>query len=95
MRERSPGHWELRAFTGRDPATGKVRQATRTFHGTEKGAGKALSLLVSEVEAGIVDRTSATVGQLLNRWLVVAATNQRPRTLLENERKIRDEVGRC
>lgn len=92
MRERSPGHWELRVYTGRDPATGKVRQATRTFHGTEKGAGRALSQLVSEVETGILDRTSATVGQLLDKWLEVAATNQRPRTLLENKRKIEGRI---
>ena len=92
MRERSPGHWELRAFIGRDPVTGKVRQTTRTFHGTEKGAGKALSQLVSEVEAETFDRTSATVGQLLDKWLEVAETNQRPRTLYENKRKIEGRI---
>ncbi len=92
MRERSPGHWELRAFTGRDPVTGKVRQTTRTFHGTEKAAGKALSQLVSEVEAGTFDRTSATVGQLLDKWLEAAETNQRPRTLYENKRKIEGRI---
>jgi hypothetical protein len=36
-----PGHWELRAFTVRDQVTGRPRQATRTFHGTEKEGGKA------------------------------------------------------
>ena len=92
MRERSPGHWELRAFTGRDQVTGKPRQTTRTFHGTEKEAGKALSQLVSEVEADTFDRTSATVGQLLDKWLEVAETNQRPRTLYENKRKIEGRI---
>jgi integrase len=92
MRERSPGHWELRAFIGRDPVTCKVRQTTRTFHGTEKGAGKALSQLVSEVEAGTFNRTSATVGQLLDKWLEAAETNQRPRTLYENKRKIEGRI---
>jgi len=92
MRERSPGHWELRAFTGRDPVTGKPRQATRTFHGTEKEAGKALSQLVSEVEADTFDRTSATVGQLLDKWLEAVETNQRPRTLYENKRKIEGRI---
>ncbi len=92
MRERSPGHWELRAFTGRDQVTGKPRQTTRTLHGTEKEAGKALSQLVSEVEADTFDRTSATVGQLLDKWLEVAETNQRPRTLYENKRKIEGRI---
>jgi integrase len=92
MRERSPGHWELRAFTGSDPVTGRPRQATRTFHGTEKEAGKALSQLVSEVEHGKFDRTSATVGQLLDKWLEAAESSQRPRTLYENKRKIEGRI---
>jgi integrase len=92
MRERSPGHWELRAFVGRDPVTGKARQMTRTFHGTEKAAGKALSQLVSEVESGTFDRTSATLSQLLDKWLETAETKQRPRTLYENKRKIERRI---
>ncbi|HVB92121.1 MAG TPA: tyrosine-type recombinase/integrase [Acidimicrobiales bacterium] len=92
MRERSPGHWELRAFTGRDPVTGKPRQATRTFRGSEKAAGKALSQFVSEVEAGTFERTSATVGQLLDKWLEAAETSQRPLTLYENKRKIEARI---
>ena len=92
MRERSPGHWELRAFVGRDPVSGKVRQATRTFHGTEKEAGKALAELVSEVDADTFDRTTATVGQLLDKWLETAQTKQRPRTFYENKRKIEGRI---
>jgi integrase len=92
MRERSPGHWELRAFVGRDPVSGKVRQATRTFHGTEKEAGKALAQLVSEVDADTFDRTTATVGQLLDKWLETAQTKQRPRTFYENKRKIEGRI---
>ena len=67
MRERSPDHWELRAFSGKDPVTGKPLRATRTFVGSEKQAGKALSALVAEVEAGKFNRTTVTVGQLLDK----------------------------
>jgi hypothetical protein len=93
MRERSPGHWELRAFIGRDPVSGKPRQATprqatRSFHGTEKAASKALTSLVAGVEAGRFNRTSATVGQLLDKWLEATAVSHRPRTVFENRRKI-------
>jgi hypothetical protein len=35
---RSPGHRELRAFSGKDPVTGEPRQATRTFVGGERAA---------------------------------------------------------
>jgi integrase len=92
MRERSPGHWELRAFAGSDPVSGKPRQTTRTFKGTERAAGKALAALVVEVEAGKFNRTSATVGQLLDRWLEIAESSQRPRTLYENRRKIEARI---
>ncbi len=88
MRERSPGHWQLRAYAGRDPVTGKPRQVTRTFKGGERAAAKALAALVTEVEAGKFSRTTATVGQLLDKWLEAGEWSQRPRTLYENRRKI-------
>jgi len=92
MRERTPGHWELRAFSGRDPVSGKPRQATRTFVGGERAAAKALSTLVADVEAGKFSRSSATLGQLLDKWLEMAETTQRPRTLYENRRKIEARI---
>ena len=87
-RERSPGHWQLRVFNGYDPVTGNPRQATRTFAGTEREASKALAALVTEVASGKFDRTRATVGQLLDKWLELGERTQRPRTLYENRRKI-------
>ncbi len=94
MRERpaGSGQWQLRVFTGTDPVTGKVRQAARSFKGTEREAGKALAALVSEVEAGRFKRTSATVGQLLDRWLEHIEPAQRPRTVYENRRKIEHRI---
>jgi hypothetical protein len=70
MRERSPGHWELRAFAGPDPVTGKPQQVGETFIGTDKQAGKALARLVAKVESGRFNRTTATVGQMLDKSLV-------------------------
>ena len=66
MRERTPGHWELRAFSGRDPVSGKPRQATRTFVGGEWAAAKALSKPIADVGAGKFNRSSATLGPLLD-----------------------------
>ncbi len=90
MRERpaGSGNWQLRAFTGNDPVTGKPRQVARTFHGGERAAAKALSVLVAEVEAGKFDRTSVTVSQLLDKWLEATEPTQAPRTVYENRRKI-------
>jgi integrase len=68
--------------------SGKPRQVTRTFKGGERSAAKALAALVTEAEAGRVNRTTATVGQLLDKWLEAAEWKQRPRTLYENRSKI-------
>jgi integrase len=92
MRERSAGHWELRAFVGNDPVTGKPSRVTQTFVGTQKAAGKALSVLVAKVEAGKFNRTKATVGQLLDRWLEATESSQRPRTVYENRSKIEKRI---
>jgi integrase len=93
MRERSPGHWQLRAFAGPDPVTGQPRQIARSFTGSKTAAGKALAKLVSEVEAGKYTGTTATVGQLLDRWLeVTEGGRQRPRTAYENRRKIEARI---
>ena len=92
MRERSPGRWQLRAFAGRDQLTGKPQQVARTFIGGERAAAKALAALVAEVESGRFNRTTATVGQLLDRWLEVGERSQRPRTLYENRRKIEGRI---
>jgi integrase len=92
IRERSEGHWELRAFAGRDPVTKKPRQATRTFVGGERAAAKALAALVTEVESGKFKRTKATVGQLLDKWLEVGEASHRPRTVYENRRKIEARI---
>jgi hypothetical protein len=73
IRERSPGHYELRAY---NPVTG--RQVTKTFHAPrrEKGSGRRaagaeLAKLVAEVAEGKHDRSGqrASVGELLDDWL--------------------------
>jgi hypothetical protein len=59
VRERSPGHWQLRVFVGRDPVTGKPKQLSRSYAADrrEPGAGKRaaekkLASLVAAVERG-------------------------------------------
>jgi integrase len=98
MIERSPGVWRLRVYVGDDPLTGNPRQAHRTFRGTEKEAAKALAALVTESEGDKVDRSKATVGQLLDRWLEhLERIGRRPTTIrvarYKIERRIRPAVG--
>ena len=87
-RERSPGHWELRVYVGDDPETGKPVQRTRTFHGGTRAADKALAQMVTEAGAGRFNRSSATVGQMLDKWLEVIEDRQGPRTVYEVRRKV-------
>jgi integrase len=92
MRERSPGHWELRAFVGRDALTDRPRQVTRTFVGGERAAAKALGALVADVEAGKFAFTRATVGQLLDKWLETTEAKCRPKTAAEYRSKVEHRI---
>lgn len=69
MRQRSSGAWQLRAFEGVDPISGKKRYRTRSFRGSKREAQKALNALVSEVDRGTVPPAAKTVGALLDAWL--------------------------
>ncbi|MHB1845325.1 MAG: tyrosine-type recombinase/integrase [Deltaproteobacteria bacterium] len=87
MVERKPGVWRLRAYIRED-----ARQVQRTFHGDRKAAARALALLVTEVEQGRFDRTTATVGDLLDRWMEQLEPTRRPSTLLGYRRKIAHDI---
>src|SRR5579883_3170004 len=89
MRERPPGsmRWELRAYVGRDPETGRPRQVSRTFHGGKREARRALDSLVSQVAAGTVKvGTTATVGRLLDEWMARYVERHRARATIETYR---------
>ncbi len=99
MRERptGSGRWQLRAFAGIDPRTGKPRQISKTFVGNAAAAERALRSFASEAEAGKVDRSRSTLGQLLDRWLEQIEPTHRPKTVHEYRRwidaRIRPAVG--
>ena len=74
VRERTPGVWEVRFESGRDPATGRRRQVSRTVRGSEREALQALAVLVGDADAGRVFGAAASVGQLTDEWLAIAST---------------------
>jgi integrase len=88
LRERPPGsgRWELRAYTGRDPDTGKPRQVSRVYRGGVRAARKALDALVAEVSAGQHVGTTATVGKLFDEWLANLDRLGRSRATMETYR---------
>lgn len=91
-RPRGSGRWQLRAFAGVDELTGAPRQVTKTFVGTEAKAKVALGKFVTEVNDGKFEATTATVGEMLDKWLEAGEARQRPRTLEENRRKIEHRI---
>jgi integrase len=73
--------WELRAFAGHDPVTGRKIYRTRTFHGGKREAENALSRLVQEVSGGNRAAREATVCVLLREWLELAKADLSPSTV--------------
>ena len=65
--------WELRVYLGQDAVTGKKRYATKTMRRQRREADRVLARMVAEADHGTFARTSATVGELLERWFEQAA----------------------
>lgn len=80
MRERSPGRWELRVYTGRDEVTKAPRQVSRTFVGGKRAAKRALDELVAEVSDGRHVGTAASFGTLLDAWSATLENTRSPNT---------------
>jgi integrase len=99
MRERpaGSGHWQLRAFGGTDPVTGRPRQVSKTFVGNASVAERALRTFIADTEAGKPDLSRSTVGVLLDKWLIQIEPTRRPKTVHEYRRwidaRIRPALG--
>ena len=82
-----PGHvrqrgdaWELRAYVGRDPVTGRKKYSTRTFKGGKRAAGQALIKFVVEVGGGGHATQDTTVSDLIDQWLELISPERSPTT---------------
>jgi integrase len=80
MRKRGKA-WELRAFAGRDPVSGRKIYRTRTYRGGRREAEDALSRLVQEVSGGGRAARDATVCVLVREWLELAKADLSPSTV--------------
>lgn len=96
MRQRGSA-WELRVYLGADPVTGKQRYATKTVRAGKREAQRLLNEMKVEAERGRATRTTATVGELLDRWLELAREDFSPKTTREVvgyiERNLRPALG--
>lgn len=82
LEERSPGHWRIRVYLGRDE-TGRQRFRTETVEGGKKDAEKRLRELVGQKDEGrLVKPARLTLAAYLREWLDTAVKARvKPRTL--------------
>jgi integrase len=84
-------NWAYVVDVGRDPATGRRRQQTKSGFRTKRAAEDAMSELIGSVNDGTyVAPDPQTVGEWIERWLVTVAPKIRPSTL----RDYRNGLGR-
>ncbi|MFI5041706.1 MAG: tyrosine-type recombinase/integrase [Acidimicrobiales bacterium] len=83
LRERSPGVWQVRVFTGRNGA-GRPTQVAVTVYGTKRDALREAAKLQSAPHRGAAGRT---VGDVLRAWLEHKEGSYTPASL-------RDQTGR-
>ncbi len=78
IRQRGKHSWEVRAFAGRDPETGKKRYVTKTVRGTKRDGEVALGRMLAEIEDGHHAVQGGTVGELCEKWFAHAEPNLSP-----------------
>ena len=78
IRKRGKTSWEVRAYVGKDPATGRKQYATKTVRGTKKEAEVALGRLVAEIDEGRHAVSGGTVGELCEKWFAQAEPDLSP-----------------
>jgi hypothetical protein len=67
--------WELRAYAGTDPETGKRHWVSATVKGSRRAAQRELVELVSRVDYSRRMTSKATVAKLLTDWFDAVSPN--------------------
>jgi len=89
LEERTPGHWRIRVFIGRD-TTGKRRYLSRTVEGGKKDAEHELRELLGKKRQGRLTRPARrALAVYLEEWLEEAV---KPRVRARTLRFYREEV---
>lgn len=83
-------YWEIAVDAGRDPINGRRLRVTRGVSGGKRDAEQALNQLITEVSSGRASASTATVADLLERWLDNVGSTLSPRTL-QGYRRIVDQ----
>jgi integrase len=90
--KRAPDYWELRAYAGRDPATGRDSYVSRGFKGTKREAQRELTRLLAAADQDGPTATR-TVSEVLTAHLAHLETRGREAKTLEAYRSIVNQVA--
>jgi len=84
--------WELRAYAGRDPLTGRKRYETKTVRAvmTKREAQRAVDAYAVEVHGEPVGAAGVKFGDLLEKWFAIAG----PRMVPAGQRETRWIINR-
>lgn len=95
MQQLTPGVWQFRVSTGKDPITGKYGREVRHFHGSKKDAAVAYAAFVQDVAKGQVTPKSATLNDAIAKFLEVAIIEPLTRQGYESKWKchVKDGIG--
>src|SRR5437764_14119683 len=84
IRQKRPGVWEIRVFTGRD-ADGRPTQISKTVRGSKREAERvAAELTMRPSRAG-----TKTVGQLLDDWYALNLPSWAPSTARDQASRVK------
>ncbi|HVW32424.1 MAG TPA: site-specific integrase [Acidimicrobiia bacterium] len=74
--------WRIHIYVGLDADTGKRRYVTRTVRGSRREAETVCAALVADASRGrFGDRSSGTVGELLEQWMAHIEADAAPSTM--------------
>ena len=88
MRQRGDA-WELRAYVGKDPVTGREKYKTLTLRGGNRAAAAELARFVTQVSGGGHGAGDTTLAELIRSWLELVRDDLSQSTVRGYERIIR------
>jgi AcrR family transcriptional regulator len=88
MRQRGDA-WELRAYVGKDPVTGREKYKTLTLRGGNRAAAAELARFVTQVSGGGHGAGDTTLAELIRSWIELVRDDLSQSTVRGYERIIR------
>src|SRR4249919_2423767 len=86
LREKRPGVWEVRVFTGND-SRGRPTQLSRTVHGGKRDAQRVAAEL--EVGPGRASPGGRSVGDVLDAWVEQSLDTWAPSSARDQQSRVR------